>query len=455
MTFDIEMMAMGVSTTVITIVRDILTIMVFIGIMLYHSVSLTVVVFVLVPIIALIISYVNKKFRKISHNIQNSMTGVSEVVEEVVKGQKVVRIFSGQDDEAQRFEKVNKRNRSQNMKIIAIKATASSMVQIFTACALAIIIYFATTPEAIQAWTGGKFMTFIGSLMAMMPPLKRLSDSSSTIQRTLAAADSVFFILDQESESNSGDKKLEDNEISLHFNNLGFVYEDGTNALQAINLEIEAGKTVAFVGQSGGGKSTLVNLVPRFYPYSSGELLLNNQNINEFSLESLRDKIAFVDQNVVLFNDTVANNIAYGSNSGATEDQVIKAAQQANAYEFIMQLPDGLETMLGENGTRLSGGQRQRIAIARAILKDAPLLILDEATSALDSESEKAIQQALEHVMVGRTTLVIAHRLSTIEKADKLVVLQDGKIVEMGTHQQLLEQNGTYAKLQQLQLTAQ
>jgi len=451
MTFDIEMMAMGVSTTVVVIVRDILTIIALFSVMLYQSVSLTLVVFILLPIVALIISVVNKRFRKISHGIQNSISGVSEIVEEVVKGQKVVRVFSAQEDEAKRFNKVNNKNRSLNMKVVATRALSSSIVQILTACALAIIIYFATVPAEISSWTGGKFMSFIGAMMAMLPPLKRLADSSSTIQKTLAAADSVFFILDQESEENTGKKILDTKNISIKFDNLSFAYEDGTQALKNINLEIKQGESVAFVGQSGGGKSTLVNLVPRFYPYSEGKLLINGHDLNDYSLESIRDHIAFVDQNVVLFNDTVANNIAYGANKSADINAIKKAATQANALEFIEQLPEGFDTLLGENGTRLSGGQRQRIAIARAILKDAPLLILDEATSALDSESEKLIQAALEHVMVGRTTLVIAHRLSTIEKADNVVVMTDGTIAEMGSHQNLITLDGIYAKLLQIQ----
>ncbi len=454
MTFDIEMMAMGVSTTVISIFRDVLTIIVLIGVMLYQSVELTVVVFVLVPLVALIISVVNKRFRKISHRIQNSMSGVSEVVEEVVKGQKVVRVFAGQEEEAKRFFNINNKNRYLNMKVTSIRALSSSTVQILTACALAIIVYFATVPEAIGAWTGGKFMSFILSMMAMLPPLKRMADSSAMIQRTLAAADSVFYILDYAAEADEGTLDLNAKEVSLKFDDLSFEYEDGTTALNHISLDIKQGQTVAFVGQSGGGKSTLVNLVPRFYPYTSGKLLINGIDINNYSLSSLRNHIAFVDQNVVLFNDTVANNIAYGSNNNADKDAIKNAAIQANALEFIEELPDGFNTMLGENGTRLSGGQRQRIAIARAILKDAPLLILDEATSALDSESEKKIQSALEKVMIGRTTLVIAHRLSTIEKADLLVVMSQGKIAEMGSHSQLLASDGIYSKLHQIQLSS-
>lgn len=454
MTFDIEMMAMGVAITVINVIRDVLTICALIGVMLFQSVQLTLVVFVLVPVIGSIIAFVNKRFRKISHRIQNSMSGVSEVVGEVVKGQKVVKIFSGQKEEEKRFFEVNNRNRYLNMKVVSIRALSSSTVQILTACALAIIVYFATVPAAIDGWTGGKFMSFILSMLAMLPPLKRMSDSSAMIQKTLAAADSVFYIVDSEEEEDTGKQNLDTAEINIEFDDVSFSYDHKVNALSGVSLKIKQGQVVAFVGESGGGKSTLVNLVPRFYAYSEGQLLINGHNINDYTLHSLRNHISYVDQNVVLFNDTVANNIAYGSNKRFDMEKIENAAIQANALEFIENLPQGFQTVLGENGTRLSGGQRQRIAIARAILKDAPLLILDEATSALDSESEKMIQSALQTVMQGRTTLVIAHRLSTIENADLLVVMSKGKIVETGTHQQLLQMDGVYKKLHSIQISS-
>ena len=451
MTFDIEMMAMGVALTVINVIRDVLTILVLIGVMLSQSVQLTVIVFILVPIVGGIIAVLNKRFRKISHRIQNSMSGVSEVVGEVVKGQKIVRIFSGQQDEEKRFYEVNNRNRYLNMKIVSIRALSSSSVQILTAIALALIVYFATVPEAINNWTGSTFMAFISSMMAMLPPLKRMSDSSAMIQKTLAAADSVFYVLDYEAEEDTGIIELDAKEINIEFKDVSFSYDGENQALDNVNLKITNGESVAFVGESGGGKSTLVNLVPRFYSHTTGKLLLNNQDVNDYTLESLRKHISFVDQNVVLFNDTVANNIAYGANKSANLEQVKQAAIQANALDFIEELPNGFDTVIGEDGTRLSGGQRQRIAIARAILKDAPLLILDEATSALDSESEKIIQAALQNVMKGRTTLVIAHRLSTIENADKVVVMSKGGVAEIGTHKNLLQHDGIYAKLHRLQ----
>ena len=451
MTFDIEMMAMGVALTVINVIRDVLTILVLIGVMLSQSVQLTVIVFILVPIVGGIIAVLNKRFRKISHRIQNSMSGVSEVVGEVVKGQKIVSIFSGQQDEEKRFYEVNNRNRYLNMKIVSIRALSSSSVQILTAIALALIVYFATVPEAINNWTGGTFMAFISSMMAMLPPLKRMSDSSAMIQKTLAAADSVFYVLDYEAEEDTGIIELDAKEINIEFKDVSFSYDGENQALDNVSLKITNGESVAFVGESGGGKSTLVNLVPRFYSHTTGKLLLNNQDVNDYTLESLRKHISFVDQNVVLFNDTVANNIAYGANKSANLEQVKQAAVQANALDFIEELPNGFDTVIGEDGTRLSGGQRQRIAIARAILKDAPLLILDEATSALDSESEKIIQAALQNVMKGRTTLVIAHRLSTIENADKVVVMSKGGVDEIGTHKNLLQHDGIYAKLHRLQ----
>jgi subfamily B ATP-binding cassette protein MsbA len=348
MTFDIEMMSMGIANTVVVLARDLLTIIAFLAVMFYQSTSLTLIVFSLLPIVALIISYVNKRFRKIGHRIQNSMTGVSEVVEEVVKGQKVVRIFAAKEDESKRFYKVNNQNRYLNMKVVSMRAASSSLVQFIAACALALIVFFATRPASIDAMTAGKFMSFIAAMLALIPPLKRLTDISATMQRTLAAADSVFFILDQDSEKDLGNKELQAKDIALKFEDLSFTYSDGTQALSHIDLNIIQGQTVAFVGQSGGGKSTLVSLVPRFYPYNQGKLLINGQDINDYSLDSIRGHIAYVDQNVVLFNDTVTNNIAYGSNKTDDFNKVINAAKQANAHDFIEQLPDGYNTILGE-----------------------------------------------------------------------------------------------------------
>ncbi len=450
MTFDIEQMSLGVSRAVIVIARDFLTIVFLLAVMFYQSVQLTLIVFAIVPLVAWIIAYVNKRFRQISHRIQQSVSGVSEVVDEVVRGQKEVRIYGGQDEELARFNCVNNDNRRFNLKVASIQAASSSLVQFLAACALAVIIYFATRPGQIDQITPGAFMSFISAMLALIPPLKRLSDISSTVQRTLAAADSVFYILDQESEKDSGQKILADNKLDLRFEGVTLDYPDGTQALRGVDLAVPAGSVVALVGQSGSGKSSLVSLVPRFYDPSSGRVLINDSDIREYRLDSLRDRMAYVGQNVVLFNDTVANNIAYGSGKH-TPEAIREAARKANALEFIEALPKGFETAIGENGARLSGGQRQRLAIARAILKDAPILILDEATSALDTRSERAIQDALQQVMKNRTTLVVAHRLSTIENADKVVVFDAGRVAEQGTHADLVSQGGLYAQLHALQ----
>jgi len=451
MTFDIEQMALGVSRTVIVIARDFLTIVFLLGVMFYQSVQLTLIVFAIVPLVAWIIAYVNKRFRQISHRIQQSVSGVSEVVEEVVRGQKEVRIYGGQAEELERFERINNDNRRFNLKIASIQAASSSLVQFLAACALAVIIYFATRPAYIDQITPGAFMSFISAMLALIPPLKRLSDISSTVQRTLAAADSVFYVLDQPSEQDTGDKAVPETALDLRFHGVSLDYPDGTRALHEVDLEVPAGSVVALVGQSGSGKSSLVSLVPRFYDPTEGQVTINGTDLRDYRLDSLRNRMAYVGQNVVLFNDTVANNIAYGSAEKYSREAIREAARKANALAFIEALPNGFDTPIGENGARLSGGQRQRLAIARAILKDAPILILDEATSALDTRSERAIQEALHKVMKNRTTLVVAHRLSTIENADKVVVFERGRIVEEGSHQALLARGGLYAQLHALQ----
>ncbi len=451
MTFDIEQMSLGVSRAVIIVARDFLTIVFLLGVMFYQSARLTLIVFAIVPLVAWVIAYVNRRFRQISHRIQQSVSGVSEVVEEVVRGQKEVRIYAGQLDEAERFSRVNNDNRRFNLKIASIQAASSSLVQFLAACALAVIVYFATRPGQIDQITPGSFMSFISAMLALIPPLKRLSDISSTVQRTLAAADSVFYVLDQESEKDGGKHELKERSLNLRFDNVSLDYPDGTRALDGVTLEVPAGSVVALVGQSGSGKSSLVSLVPRFYDPSGGRVCINGRDIRDYRLDSLRSQMAYVGQNVVLFNDTVAKNIAYGGMKNHSMEDLIEAARKANALEFIEKLPQGFETPVGENGARLSGGQRQRLAIARAILKDAPILLLDEATSALDTRSERAIQDALQQVMKDRTTIVVAHRLSTIENADKVVVFENGRIAEEGAHNELLRRGGLYAQLHALQ----
>lgn len=446
-TYDIEQMANGVSKNFVIIIREMLTIVFYLMVMFYYSWELALAAFVAFPIIGLIIRLVNKRFRRIGHGIQQSIARITQTVEEVVKGHKIVKIFKGQQQESKKFAHNIKNNRQLQVKIVATQEVMSSINLMLVAVALSFIMYVAAT----SGMSSANFMSFMMAMLALMPTIKNLSAVFSTIQTTLAAADSVMDVLAEQPEKDTGNQVFEAAQVGIEFEQVGFSYDGQTPALSDINLQLQAGQSVAFVGASGGGKTTLVNLVPRFYDVTTGRILVNGQNLQDFTLTSLRDHISVVSQEVILFNDTVRNNIAYGSQSGHSEADIIQAAKQANAWSFIEQLPDGLDTELGDNGTRLSGGQRQRIAIARAILKDAPVLILDEATSALDTESEKHIQLALEELMKNRTTLVIAHRLSTIEHVDQVVVLDAGRVVQMGTHEQLLAEPGIYAQLQQSQ----
>lgn len=448
--FDIEQMATGVSKNFVVIIREMLGVVIYLSVMFYYSWRLALIAFVVFPIIALIVRVINKRFRRIGHGIQRSIAETTQTVEEVVKGHKIVKIFKGQQKEQQKFAQNIKTNRQLQVKIVATQEAMSTVNLMLVAIALSIIMFIA----ADSGMGPYDFMSFMTAMLILMPTIKNLSNVFATIQTTMAAADSVMSVLNEAPEKDTGSEQFSAKQVSLEFKQVTFAYDDESTALKDINLSIEAGQSVAFVGASGGGKSTLVNLVPRFYDVSSGEILINGRNIQSYTLESLRAHVSMVSQEVVLFNDSVKNNIAYGAQAAMSDEQIYAAAEQANALEFIQQLPDGFDTQLGDNGTRLSGGQRQRIAIARAILKDAPLLILDEATSALDTESEKHIQQALEKLMENRTTLVIAHRLSTIENVDQVVVLDQGQVAQKGTHQVLMSQEGIYAQLQQSQITS-
>ncbi len=454
MTFDIEQMANGVSKNFVLIIRESLTIVLYLGVMFYYSWQLALTAFLVFPLMGYIISLINKRFRRIGHGIQRSIADITQTVEEVVKGHKIVKIFKGADKEQVKFSKNIRQNRQLQVKIVATQEVMSSINLMLVAGVLSIIMFMA----ADTGMSTEDFMSFLLPMLALMPTIKNLSAVFSTIQTTMAAADSVMAVLNETPEKDTGTGIMTATQVALRFDDVCFSYQQEDNeteaarmALKHINLVVKHGESVALVGASGGGKTTLVNLVPRFYDVSSGTVSINGENIQSFTLESLREHISMVSQEVVLFNDTVRNNIAYGQQAAATDEAIERAAAQANALEFIAQLPQGFDTQLGDNGTRLSGGQRQRIAIARAILKDAPLLILDEATSALDTESEKHIQEALDHLMQNRTTLVIAHRLSTIENVDKVVVLDQGRVVQTGSHAELLSQPGIYAQLQHSQ----
>ncbi|MGD9390167.1 MAG: lipid A export permease/ATP-binding protein MsbA, partial [Thioalkalispiraceae bacterium] len=450
--YDVEQLAQASSTVITIVIRDILTIAWLVALMLYHSVSLTLIFLVVTPFMALLVAFISKRFRKLSKRIQHSMGDVSHVAQESIDANREIKIFGGQQYETRQFQTVNDYNRKQQLKLSATNAISVPFVQFIVAVAFAAIVYLATQPEILEVVTVGKFMSFLIAMLLMMQPIRRLTMVNENLQRGIAAAESVFDFLDQEIERDTGTRKLEKVKGHVQFKNASFSYEQNKpDILQDIELDIAPGQSVAFVGRSGAGKTTLVSLLPRFYDLSAGQILIDGNDIHDVQLASLRENIALVSQHVTLFNDTIAHNIAYGVLEDASEQDLRTAARAAHALEFIESLPEGFNTMVGENGVLLSGGQRQRLAIARAILKNAPILILDEATSALDTESERHIQGALNELMKNRTTLVIAHRLSTIESVDRIVVLEQGRIVETGTHNQLLEKQGKYAALYNMQ----
>jgi subfamily B ATP-binding cassette protein MsbA len=451
-TFDVEQVANASTKAITIIVRDIFTVIGLLAWMFYLSGTLTLILLTTGPLIALLVSFVTKKFRKLSKRIQGSMGDVSRIVEESIKAQIVVKVFGGRDYEESQFAKINDQNRRQNMRIIATQALSTPTIRLIVGIGLAVIIYLVTRDESMSIVTPGTFASYMVSLTFLFGPVKRLADVNVDLQRGIAAAESVFRLIDLENEKDNGSYTVERVSGDIKYNNVGFRYPTAKEAaLVDINLDIKAGETVAFVGRSGSGKSTLLNLLPRLYEITDGSITLDGHDIRDYRLENLRSHIAFVGQDVVLFNDTVAHNIAYGTMRGVDIDRIEQAARSAYADEFIRGLKDGYQTMVGERGLMLSGGQRQRIAIARALLANSPVLILDEATSALDTESERYIQSSLDLLMKNRTTLVIAHRLSTIENADKIIVLDAGRIVEAGSHHQLLDLNGHYAALHQMQ----
>ncbi|NDU85504.1 MAG: lipid A export permease/ATP-binding protein MsbA [Ferrovum sp.] len=444
---------MQASTTVLTnLVTDSFVVVGLMGWLIYLNWQLTSVTILVAPPIAWIVKQVNIRLRHINRDTMDAMGSITTVLDESINCQKVIKVFGGTLVETERFHEASNRVRRLSMKQAAASAANVPLVQFFAALAIAIIIGMATWQAGADKTTVGDFVSFITAMIMLLAPIKRLSDLSESLQRGLAAAESVFALIDHTPEIDEGTIILEGASGHLRFEQVCFTYPRGHRlALDNFNLTVEPGETVALVGASGSGKSTLAALVPRFHNPTSGRILLDDHPLTELTLASLRANIAFVTQEVVLFNDTVAHNIGYGPLRGTPLERIRDAARAAHALDFIEQLPDGFHTLLGENGARLSGGQRQRIAIARALLKNAPILVLDEATSALDSESERAVQAALETLMSTRTTLVIAHRLSTIENADRIIVLDQGHIVEQGTHSTLLALDGHYAKLHRLQ----
>ncbi len=454
MTYNVEMVAESVTNVVTILVRDLLTVMAAIGLMLYQSPRLFVTVAIVLPIIAVLIRALGSAFRRYSGRIQDSVGEVTQVTEEVLSGHRVVKIFGGREYEMARMVSVDESNRLQNMKLIRTRSLGVAITQIVFGVGIAGVVYLAGIESVNNNLSPGSFMAFFGAMMLMMQPLRRITNVNATLQRGIAAGDSLFEVIDQEDEVDDGDWAAERVHGTVEFRDIGFAY-DGEDApiIDGLSVRVEAGTSLAIVGHSGSGKSTLVSLLPRFYDVDKGEILIDDRPIREFKLTHLRDSISLVSQDVVLFNDTIANNLAYGQLKNCSRKDLLAAAEAAHILEFVDDMPNGLETTVGDRGVLLSGGQRQRIAIGRALLKNAPILILDEATSSLDTKSERRIQDALNALMMNRTTLVIAHRLSTVESADKIIVLDKGRIVESGTHSELLTADGHYAALYRMQFS--
>ena len=460
LTYDTEQVAEAATKAITVIVRDGLTVIGLLGLMFYQSFILSVGLFVIGPVIAIFIKVMSVRFRDASKHIQESMGYITNVVEELISGHRVVKIFGGEKSEKNSFEDVNNNNKERHLKLALIQGISIPLVQFIVALFLSIVIYFVTSDEYLKEISVGTFMSFITAMILIFAPIKRLAEINVVLQRGLAASESVFKLLDSQSEIDK--KKDSFNKIftrdfkAISFSNINFSYYNNNNlVLSDINFTIPKGSTCAIVGKSGSGKSTLINLLPRFYDIKNGSISVDDNNINTFSLKELRGMIAYVGQDLTLFNDSIRNNIAYGSLENKSLEEVKLAAENANASDFINNFDLGYDTFVGDNGVLLSGGQRQRIAIARAILKDAPILLLDEATSSLDSESEKLIQTALVELQKNRTTIVIAHRLSTIENADKIIVLDSGRIIESGKHSELISNKGLYAKLHKIQFPEQ
>lgn len=449
-TYNVTMVTGAATDAIKTVVREGLTIVFLFGFLLWMNWKLTLVMVAILPLIGLMVTSASRKFRKQSHKIQAAMGDVTHVASETIQGYRVVRSFGGEEYESRRFRSASEDNMNKQLKMVRLGATFTPSLQFVTYSAMAVLLFLVLLLRGDSS--AGDLVAYITAAGLLPKPIRQISEVTSTIQKGLAGAESIFEQLDETREPDTGSVEREQVEGRIEVRNLSYTYP-GADApvLNDLSFSIEPGQMVALVGRSGSGKSTLANLIPRFYHHEQGEILIDGVDVEDYTLRNLRRHIALVTQHVTLFNDTVANNIAYGDLAGAPRTDIERAAEMAYAREFVDRLPQGFDTLVGENGVLLSGGQRQRLAIARAILKDAPILILDEATSALDTESERHIQGALDEVMRGRSTLVIAHRLSTIEKADQILVMDQGRIVERGTHAELLKMGGHYARLHAVQ----
>ena len=454
MTYNVEMVAESVTSVVTIAVRDVLTVFAAFGVMLLQSPTLTIFIAILFPVVAVIVRILGVAFRRYSSRIQDTVGEVTQVTEEVVRGNWVVKAFGGYDYERRRLNEVDGKNKKQNLKLIRARSLGVAVTQVIFGFGIALVIYVASQESIDGNLTPGQFISFFGAMMLMLQPVRRITNVNATLQRGVAAADSLFSIMDEPDEVDTGTVEKNPADGTVEFRNVCFSYGgDSGPVLKNISVKVDTGKTLAIVGHSGSGKSTLISLLPRFYDLDSGDILLDGTPIRDYTLTSLRDNISLVSQDVVLFNDTIENNLAYGQLRQHSRAKLLQAAEAAHVLDFANDLPKGLKTMVGDRGVLLSGGQRQRIAIGRALLKNAPVLILDEATSSLDTRSERRIQGALNELMKNRTTLVIAHRLSTVEKADCIIVLDAGRIIESGAHSELLAANGHYAALYRMQFS--
>lgn len=451
-TYDSEQVASATSKALVSIVREGASIIGLLFLMFWNSWQLSLVLIVIAPVVAWAIRIVSKRFRKISKNMQDTMGHVTSSAEQMLKGHKVVLSYGGQDVEKKRFDSVSNRMRQQTMKMVAAQAAANPIVQVIASLALVVVLYLASIDSIKEQLTPGTFSVIFSAMFALMRPLKSLTNVTSDFQKGMAACQTLFELMDTQPEVDTGNKHVEKVNGDLSVKNVTFTYPTKDSpALRNVSFDVPAGKTVALVGRSGSGKSTIASLFTRFYDIDDGEITLDNIDLRDYTLANLRTHFALVSQNVHLFNDTIANNIAYAAQDRYTIEQIKHAAELAHATEFIEAMDNGFDTIIGENGVSLSGGQRQRLAIARALLRDAPVLILDEATSALDTESERSIQAALDELQKNKTVIVIAHRLSTIEEADQILVVDEGEIIERGAHSELIAKDGAYAQLHRIQ----